>query len=309
MLREYKPDLVISDVMMPELDGYSFCREVKSDPDFKHVPIILVTARVGSDILTQGIDSGANDYIAKPFDPAELKARIRSLLRTRTIEEALALANYNLKIRTDDLMDRQRTLLNSTVKSLVSTIEAKDNYTKDHSLRVSKYSMAIARRVGFADRELYDLELAALLHDVGKIAVPEEILQNTGKLTDEEFKYIKNHPIHGSNIIKPISEFKTISSIVLAHHEHYDGKGYPNSLYKDDIPLGARVMAVADAYDAMTSERPYRTALSHNFTVKEIVRCSGTQFDPGIVDVFLEIHDSFNEIKNSSSQDPQAETN
>jgi putative nucleotidyltransferase with HDIG domain len=309
MLREYNPDLVICDVMMPELDGYTFCREVKSDPNFKHIPIILVTARVGSDVLTHGIDSGASDYIAKPFDPAELKARIRSLLRTRTIEEALALANYNLKIRTDDLMDRQRTLLNSTVKSLVSTIEAKDNYTKDHSLRVSKYSMAIARKMGFADRELYDLELAALLHDVGKIAVPEEILQFKGKLTDEEFKYIKNHPANGANIIKPISEFKTISSIVLAHHEHYDGKGYPNSLYKDDIPLGARVMAVADAYDAMTSERPYRTSLSHNFTVKEIVRCSGTQFDPQIVDIFLEIHDTFNEIKHAATQVAQAENN
>ena len=309
MLREYHPDLVISDVMMPEMDGYAFCKEVKSDPDLRHIPIILVTAKVGSDVLAHGIDSGANDYIAKPFDTVELKARIRSLLRTRTIEEALALANYNLKIRTDDLMDRQRTLLNSTVKSLVSTIEAKDNYTKDHSLRVSKYSMAIARKMGFADRELYDLELAALLHDVGKIAVPEEILQHKGKLTDEEFQYIKNHPVHGSNIIKPISEFKGISSIVLAHHEHYDGKGYPNALYKDDIPLGARVMAVADAYDAMTSERPYRAALSHNFTVKEIVKCSGTQFDPGIVDVFLEIQESFNDIKQTVSEVSPVQTN
>jgi putative nucleotidyltransferase with HDIG domain len=309
MLREHRPDLVISDVMMPEMDGYAFCKEVKSDPDFKHIPIILVTAKVGADVLAQGIDSGANDYIAKPFDTVELKARIRSLLRTRTIEEALALANYNLKVRTDDLMDKQRTLLNSTVKSLVSTIEAKDNYTKDHSLRVSRYSLAIARRMGFAERELYDLELAALLHDVGKIAVPEELLQRKEKLTKEEFEYIKTHPVHGSNIIKPITEFKTISSIVLAHHEHYDGKGYPNGLYKDDIPLGARVMAVADAYDAMTSERPYRAALSHNFTVKEIVRCSGTQFDPAIVDVFLEIQDSFNSIKQTGSEVPPVQVN
>jgi putative nucleotidyltransferase with HDIG domain len=309
MLREYHPDLVISDVMMPEMDGYAFCKEVKADPDLKHIPIILVTAKVGSDVLAQGIDSGANDYIAKPFDTVELKARIRSLLRTRTIEEALALANYNLKVRTDDLMDKQRTLLNSTVKSLVSTIEAKDNYTKDHSLRVSKYSLAIARKMGFADRELYDLELAALLHDVGKIAVPEEILQRKEKLTKEDFEFIKTHPVHGSNIIKPISEFKGISSIVLAHHEHYDGKGYPNGLYKDDIPLGARVMAVADAYDAMTSERPYRTALSHNFTVKEIVKCSGTQFDPAIVDVFLEIQDSFNGIKQAGPEVPPVQVN
>ncbi|MBN2159008.1 MAG: response regulator [Spirochaetes bacterium] len=304
-LREHNPDLIVCDVMMPEMDGYTFCREVKNDQNYKHIPIILVTARAGSEMLVQGIDSGANDYVAKPFDAAELKARIRSLLRTRNVEEALALANYNLKIRTDDLVDRQRSLLHSTVKSLVSTIEAKDNYTKDHSFRVSRYSLAIARKMGFAEHELNDLELAALLHDVGKIAVPEEILHYEGKLSEQEFSYIKNHPLHGAMIIKPITEFKNVASIVLAHHEHYNGKGYPYALYKDDIPIGARVMAIADAYDAMTSERPYRSALSHNFTVKEIVRCSGTQFDPGIVDVFLGIHELLSEIRNNSTQAPE----
>ncbi len=309
LLRENIPDLVICDVMMPEMDGYSFCREVKADPSFKHIPIILVTARAGSEMLVTGIDSGANDYLAKPFDVDELKARVRSLLRTRTVEEALALANHNLKIRTDDLMDRQRTLLLAMVKSLVSTIEAKDNYTKDHSLRVSRYSLAIAQKMGFADHELKDLELAALLHDVGKIAVPEEILHNTKKLTDYEFDQIKNHPVNGALIIKPISEFNSVASIIIAHHEHYNGKGYPYSLYKDDIPLGARVMAIADAYDAMTSARPYRTALSHNYTLKEIVRCSGTQFDPGIVDIFLGIHDAFSNIRNNGSSMPVTEKN
>ncbi len=301
LLRENMPDLVICDVMMPEMDGYSFCREVKTDPSLKHIPIILVTARAGSEMLVAGIDSGANDYLAKPFDADELKARVRSLLRTRTVEEALALANHNLKIRTDDLMDRQRTLLLAMVKSLVSTIEAKDNYTKDHSLRVSRYSLALARKMGFADHELKDLELAALLHDVGKIAVPEEILHNTCKLTESEFAQIKNHPVNGALIIKPITEFNNVASIIIAHHEHYNGTGYPHALYKDDIPIGARVMAVADAYDAMTSERPYRTALSHNFTLKEIVRCSGSQFDPGIVDIFLGIHDSFSEIRTTGA--------
>ncbi len=309
MLRENIPDLVICDVMMPEMDGYSFCREVKSDPSLKHIPIILVTARAGSEMLVAGIDSGANDYLAKPFDADELKARVRSLLRTRTIEEALALANHNLKVRTDDLVDRQRILLLAMVKSLVSTIEAKDNYTKDHSLRVSRYSMALARKMGFADHELKDLELAALLHDVGKIAVPEEILHNTCKLTDSEFAQIKNHPVNGALIIKPITEFNNVASIIIAHHEHYNGKGYPNALYKDDIPIGARVMAIADAYDAMTSERPYRTALSHNFTLKEIVRCSGSQFDPGIVDIFLGIHDSFSEIHASGALAASIENN
>ncbi|OHD64903.1 MAG: hypothetical protein A2176_04685 [Spirochaetes bacterium RBG_13_51_14] len=308
IMREYDPDIVLCDVMMPEMDGYTFCRTVKSDPEFKHTPIILVTARVGSEMMVEGMDSGANDYLAKPFDLAELKARIRSLLRTRKVEAALALANTNLKIRTEDLMDRQRTLLLSMVKSLISTIEAKDNYTKDHSLRVSRYSLAIAQKMGFSDHELKDLELAALLHDVGKIAVPEEILRTRRKLSDKEFGHIKNHPVSGALIIRPISEFKGVASMILAHHEHYNGRGYPHSLYKDDIPIGARVMAIADAYDAMTSERPYRAALTHNYTVKEIVRCSGTQFDPGIVDIFLQLSDMFSEIRSAISNALEGES-
>jgi putative nucleotidyltransferase with HDIG domain len=289
IVREKSPDLVLCDVMMPGMDGHAFAKAVKADETLKHIPVILVTARTGAEMLAQGIQAGADDYISKPFDSVELKARIRSLLRIRQVESELALVNRNLKVRTSDLVDQQHSLFLSTVKSLVSAIDAKDEYTRHHSTRVTEFTLKIARAMGYSEKELGDLELAALLHDVGKIAVPENILNKPGRLTDQEFALIKEHPARGESILKPVLELKEIAKVVRAHHEHYDGTGYPDGLKGREIPLGARIMAVADAYDSITSERPYRKAASHRFAVKEIIRCSGTQFDPEVVEHFLEI--------------------
>ena len=289
ILRDKNPDLVLCDVMMPGMDGYAFAKAVKADEALKHIPVMLVTARTGAEMLAEGIKAGADDYISKPFDSVELKARIRSLLRIRQVESELALLNRNLKMRTSDLVDQQRSLFLSTVKSLVTAIDAKDEYTRHHSTRVTEFTLKIARTMGFSEKELGDLELAGLLHDVGKIAVPETVLNKPGRLTDEEFALIKEHPARGESILKPVLELKEIAKVVRAHHEHYDGSGYPDRLKGREIPLGARIMAVADAYDSITSERPYRKAASHRYAVKEIIRCSGTQFDPEVVEHFLEI--------------------
>ncbi len=292
LLKEKGPDLILCDVMMPGMDGHAFSRAVKADEATKHIPIVLVTARTGAEMLAQGIQAGADDYISKPFDSVELKARIRSLLRFREVESQLALANRNLKMRTSDLVDQQRSLFLSTVKSLVSAIDAKDEYTRHHSTRVTEFTLKIAAKMDFSEKELSDLELAALLHDVGKIAVPESILNKPGKLTDQEFAQIKEHPARGESILRPVIELKNIAHVVRAHHEHYDGTGYPDGLKGREIPLGARIMSVADTYDSITSERPYRKAASHRYAVKEIIRCSGSQFDPEVVEHFLEVSGS-----------------
>ena len=292
-LRDKGPDLVLCDVMMPGMDGHAFSRAVKADPALKHIPIILVTARSGSEEVQMGLTAGADDYIAKPFDSTELKARIRSQLRLRQVESELALLNRNLKMRTSDLVDQQKSLFLSTVKSLVTAIDAKDEYTRHHSTRVTEFTVKIAAKMGFSEKELGDLELAALLHDVGKIAVPESILNKPGKLTSEEFKLIMEHPVRGQAILSPVVELKEISRIVRAHHERYDGTGYPDKLKGREIPLGARIMTIADTYDSITSERPYRKAASHRYAVKEIIACSGTQFDPEVVETFLEIAGTF----------------
>ena len=289
IMREKSPDLVLCDVMMPGMDGHAFSQAVKSDQGLKHIPIILVTARTGAEMLDEGVKAGADDYISKPFDSVELKARIRALLRIRRVESELAMANRNLKQRTSDLVDQQRSLFLSTVKSLASAIDAKDEYTRHHSTRVTDFTLKIAGTMGFSEKEAGDLELAALLHDVGKIAVPENILNKPGKLTDQEFALIKEHPARGESILKPVIELKEIARVVRAHHEHYDGTGYPDGLKGREIPMGARIMAVADAYDSITSERPYRKSASHRYAVKEIIRCSGTQFDPEVVEHFLEV--------------------
>ncbi len=292
-LRAKNPDLVLCDVMMPGMDGHAFSREVKGDDTMKHIPIILVTARTGAEMLAEGMKAGADDYISKPFDSTELKARIRSQLRMRQMESELALMNKNLRMRTSDLVEQQRSLFLSTVKSLASAIDAKDEYTRHHSTRVTDFSMKIAAKMGFSEKEIGDLELAALLHDVGKIAVPESILNKPGKLTKEEFELIKEHPVRGEAILSPVIELKEISRVVRAHHERYDGTGYPDRLKGREIPLGARIMTIADTYDSITSERPYRKAASHRYAVKEIIACSGTQFDPEVVENFLEIAGTF----------------
>ena len=292
-LREKNPDLVLCDVMMPGMDGHAFSRTVKSDESIKHIPIILVTARTGAEMLREGIQAGADDYISKPFDSTELKARIRSQLRMRQMESEMALMNKNLRMRTSDLVDQQRSLFLSTVKSLASAIDAKDEYTRHHSTRVTDFTLKIAAKMGFSEKELGELELAAVLHDVGKIAVPESILNKPGKLTNEEFKLIQDHPVRGEAILSPVIELKEIARIVRSHHERYDGNGYPDKLKGREIPLGARIMAIADTYDSITSERPYRKAASHRYAVKEIIACSGTQFDPEVVETFLEIAGTF----------------
>ncbi|MBU4255213.1 MAG: response regulator [Acidobacteria bacterium] len=291
-LKEKMSDLVLCDVMMPEMDGHTFCAKVKSDETTKHIPIILVTARSGADMLKEGIEAGADDYVNKPFDSTELKARIRSLLRMRKAEANLALANMNLKMRTSDLAERQRSLFLAMIKSLVSALEAKDEYTRAHSSRVTELSMKIAEKMGLADREKQDLEMAAILHDVGKIAIPENILNKRGLLDEKERAIIQQHPEHGEKILKPILEFNHIARMIRHHHERYDGTGYPDGLKSVEIPIGSRIMAVADTFDAITSERPYRNAESFNTATKEIVRFSGAQFDPEIVGYFIDIAQS-----------------
>jgi response regulator RpfG family c-di-GMP phosphodiesterase/signal transduction histidine kinase len=289
LIRDQMPDIIISDVMMPGMDGHALTKRIKSDESLRHIPVILVTARSGAEMLNQGIEAGADDYLPKPFDSVELKARIHNLLRMRRAEADLALANRNLKMRTSDLVERQRSLFLSMVRSLVSALEAKDKYTRDHSSRVTEFSLRIARSLKLDERELNDLEMAAILHDVGKIAIPERILHKKTPLTDEEYALIRQHPVIGENILKPVIELQQIARIVRFHHERYDGRGYPDGLKGQAIPIGARIMSVADTYDAITSSRPYRDSESHNYAMKEIIKCSGLQFDPEIVEHFIEV--------------------
>ena len=242
-LRSRPIDLLLLDVMMPERDGFAVCREIKSHPDTRLVPVVLVTASTATADRIKGIECGADDFLSKPVDREELLARVRSLLR--------------LKQFTDELENAETVLF-----SLALSIEAKDPYTEGHCDRLSKYSVTLAERLNLAEELRVALRRAGTVHDIGKVAVPEHILLKPGPLTPDEWKVMKDHPLVGERICAPLKTFRHVLPVIRHHHEKLDGSGYPDGLKGEEIPLTARVLQTVDIYDALTTTRPYREALS-----------------------------------------------
>ncbi len=238
-----KPDLVLLDIRMPKLDGIEVCRKLKSHPESRLTPVVLVTGTVDSADRLRGIEAGADDFLNKPVDKMELIARVRSLL--------------SLKAYTDELEHAETVLF-----ALARSIEAKDPYTEGHCERLSEYSAALGQKIGLPDHLITALKRAGIVHDLGKVGVPDSILLKPGPLTPEEWLVMKQHPIVGESICKPLKSFSDVLPIIRHHHEKCDGSGYPDGLRKDEIPVTARVLATVDVFDALTTERPYRKALS-----------------------------------------------
>jgi putative two-component system response regulator len=239
---ERPPDLVLCDVMMPKVDGFEVCRRLKDDRETQLTPIVLVTALMAAADRVRGIDAGADDFLNKPYDHSELLARVRSLLR--------------LKSRTDELERAELVLF-----ALARSIEAKDPYTGGHCERLADYSQMLGRRIGLGDDELLALHRGGIVHDIGKIAVPESILLKRGPLNEQEWLIMREHPVVGERICAPLKSFRLVLPIIRSHHEKFDGSGYPDGLHGEEIPLTARVMQLSDVYDALTTERPYRKPL------------------------------------------------
>ena len=239
---EQAVDLALLDVMMPGKTGFSACLAIKSQPQTRLIPVVLVTGLTSTDDRIRGIMCGADDFLSKPVNKHELLARVRSLLR--------------LKEFTDELENAETVLF-----SLALSIEAKDRYTEGHCDRLSKYSVAMAERLGLSDELRVALRRAGVVHDIGKIGVPEHILTKPGPLTDEEWIIMKQHPVVGERICSPLKSFRHVLPVIRHHHEKLDGSGYPDGLRGDQIPLTARILQTADVYDALTTERPYRNAL------------------------------------------------
>ncbi len=236
-------DLALLDVMMPRRTGFDVCRTIKSNPETRLIPVVLVTGLADSGDRIQGIDCGADDFLSKPVNKQELLARVRSLLR--------------LKQFTDELESAETVLF-----SLALSIEAKDPYTEGHCDRLSKYSVALAERLGLPEELRVALRRAGIVHDIGKVAVPEHILLKPGPLTPEEWKVMKQHPVVGERICSPLKSFRHVLPVIRHHHEKLDGSGYPDGLKGEDIMLSARILQTVDIYDALTTARPYRKALS-----------------------------------------------
>jgi putative two-component system response regulator len=240
-VKSFRPDLVLLDVMMPKLSGFQVCEQIKADRETGLTPVILITALSNKEDRVAGIQAGADDFLTRPADRSELLARVRSLLK--------------LKARTDELERAESVLF-----ALARSIEGKDPYTQDHCDRLSQYAARLGECLGLPEEQLTALRRAAIVHDVGKVAVPDAILLKPGKLTDEEWNVMKEHPVVGERICSPLRAFRLVLPIIRHHHEKRDGSGYPDGLKGDAIPLGARILQIVDVYDALTTERPYKRA-------------------------------------------------
>ncbi len=265
------PDLVLLDLMMPKISGYEVCRAIKQNKLTQFIPVIVITALQELDDKLKAIELGADDFLVKPFNKLELITRIKSLLRMKALH--------------DDLDTSESILF-----SLAEALEAKDIYTRGHSDRVAKLSVAIAREMDFSQEDIDIIYKGGLLHDIGKIGVREDILLKPGRLTDEEMAHVKSHAIRGYDICKPLKSIADALPCIRCHHERYDGAGYPDGLKGEKIPLNGQILAIADTFDAMTTDRPYRKALANETAIKIFEdEINSGQWNPNIVKVFLKI--------------------
>ena len=285
------PNIVVSDVMMPRRNGYELVKDLRADERTRHIPIILVTAKAELHQKIQGLEEGADDYLTKPFSFLELKARVRSLLNTRALERQLAEKNEYLSKMNFDLVLSKKEVFLQTIEALAFALEAKDTYTHGHSRRVSMLGSALARDLKMSEVEVERVRIAAVLHDIGKLGVPENVLRKPAKLTREEWEVIEMHPTIGAKLLDGVKDLKDVTLCILHHHERWDGRGYPDRLTGANIPYESRIIAVADTYDAMTSNRPYRSGLPHQRAIDEIIAYSGRQLDPDVVRSFLRLYE------------------
>jgi putative two-component system response regulator len=245
---ERPPDLVLLDLDMPHLGGYEVCRRVKRDPATRLLPVLILTGQTSSESRLRAWELGADEFLTKPFQNVEVLARCRSLLRLKRLTDALDSAE-------------------SVVFAFARAVEAKSPYTRGHAGRVATLVLALADRLGLSDVQRQTLERGAILHDIGKISIPDEILNKPGTLTDAEYAVVKEHPAQGVRIVESLRSIRDTLPLIRWHHERVDGRGYPDGLAGDAIPLLPRLLAVADVYDALTSDRPYRPAVPHAKTL------------------------------------------
>ena len=265
-------DLILLDVMMPEMDGYEVCRQLKASEATRLIPVVLITALDDREARIKGIEVGADDFITKPPNKMELLARTKSLIKLKKLNDNLASIEYVLF-------------------SLAKTVEAKDKYTQGHVERVSKLAIALGRKMGISEREMEALRYGGILHDIGKIGIPGDILNKPGPLSNEEWEVMKNHPLAGYNICLPLKKnLGSALEVVRHHHEKLDGSGYPDGIKNDEISTAARIMAVVDIYDALVTDRPYRKGMPLEKAI-EILRqeANNNKLDQAVVNYLIEV--------------------
>ena len=290
-----RPDLILLDIRMPDMDGFEALariKELETELEMEEIPVIFLTANDNEDAETKGLAMGALDFIKKPFVPDVLIVRVRHIL------ELVRLQNF-LAAEVEEKTREYKALSMQVVQAMADAIDVKDAYTNGHSGRVAYYSREIAKRYGYSQKQLEDIYMMGLLHDIGKIGIPDEVINKPSKLTDEEFALIKTHPETGARILGNIKALPSLAVGARGHHERFGGGGYPDGISGDEIPEEARIIAVADAYDAMSSHRSYRDKLPQSAVRAEIEKGRGTQFDPVFADIMLKMIDEDKDYKMS----------
>ena len=296
-VEERKPELVLLDLHMPGMDGLEVMARIREIEGCENLPVVFLTADDDADTEAELFKAGAMDFIRKPFVMQVALQRIRHVLELKHLQDSM---QEEVDRKTEAITENNRKIQNlskQVILALAGTIDAKDPYTRGHSSRVADYAVEMAKRMNKSEREQIEIYSIALLHDVGKIGIPLSIINKPGRLTPEEYEEIKSHTVRGYDILKTISELPELSIGARWHHERYDGNGYPDRKAGEDIPEVARIICVADCYDAMSSDRSYRKALPQQMVRSEIENGRGTQFDPDIARIMLKMIDEDTDYK------------
>lgn len=282
------PDIILLDVMMPGMDGFEVCRRIRSDAAIAEVPVLFLTALDDRQSLLNGLDAGGDDFISKPPDRYELRARVLSISRLNRYRK-LVEERKNLEVTHHQLL----LAYDKTIAGWSHAMDLRDKETEGHSQRVTEMTVRMAQLVGIADDELLQIRRGALLHDIGKLGVPDAILLKTEALNDEEWKLMRQHPQMAYDMLYPIEYLRPAVDIPYYHHEKWDGSGYPHGLKGEAIPLAARLFSIVDVWDAITSDRPYRAAWSFDKALAYLQEQSGKHFEPEMVKLFIKMLNSY----------------
>jgi putative two-component system response regulator len=282
-IHEHRPDLILSDIDMPEMNGIEFCKKVHADPELAVIPFVIMSSNSDRAIMRRLLQLGATSYLVKPFNLEQLVITVEKLLSD----------HFVILLKERERLDGERKMMLASITSLIVALEARDPYTRGHSEAVAMIVAEMDSHMNGDAEEMEALKIAGQLHDLGKIGVPDSILLKPGRLSDEEFAIIKEHPVIGASILASIPSIKPLLPVILHHHERFDGKGYPHGLKGKQINLWARMTAVADTYHALTSDRPYRQGMSHERAMSIIEEVRGTQLCPDCVDVFKSLIGDF----------------
>ena len=279
-----QPDVILLDVMMPGMTGFETCRRIREEKHLAEIPILFITALDDRQSILTGLEAGADDFISKPYDRHELRARLSGITRLNRYRKLI-----NERSKLELAHSKLISAYDATIVGWSRAMDLRDKETEGHSQRVTQLTLKLAKAADMNDEELIHVRRGALLHDMGKLGVPDSVLHKPDKLTDDEWKLMRQHPQLAYDMLQPIDYLHPALDIPYCHHEKWDGSGYPRGLKGEQIPLAARIFAIVDVWDALTSDRPYRLAWQKEETLKYIKDQSDKHFDPRVVDLFLQL--------------------